>query len=165
LKIWRALPAHQGGGAVSSWIYTITRNTCLTELKKRALRPTVSLQAPELAATADSIPALQSPTAALGSEMDVDRMLADLPEKYRRVLILFYMEQRAYDEVACMLGLPLGTVKTLLFRAKKLLLQQGLRDSPGPRNTVRPPQNQSPPRPETSAPPMNIRPEPLLSVL
>jgi hypothetical protein len=40
---------------------------------------------------------------------------------------LFYFEQRAYEEVAAMLGIPLGTVKTLLFRAKKELIRIGAR--------------------------------------
>ena len=39
------------------------------------------------------------------------------------MITLFYLEQKAYEEVALMLGIPLGTVKTLLFRAKKELLR------------------------------------------
>ena len=55
--------------------------------------------------------------------MDVEILLAQLPEKYRQVIHLFYLEQKAYEEVADMLGLPLGTVKTLLFRAKKEMVR------------------------------------------
>lgn len=127
VKIWKALPGFHGGAALSTWIYTITRNTCLTELKKRSTRPTVSLQEPDVEVVADSIPALQSSDRAAGMEMDVEAMLAELPEKYRQVITLFYLEQKAYEEVAAMLGIPLGTVKTLLFRAKKELLRIGSR--------------------------------------
>jgi RNA polymerase sigma-70 factor, ECF subfamily len=123
VKIWKALPGYHGGAALSTWIYTITRNTCLTELKKRSTRPTVSLHEPDLEAVADTIPALQSRDCDAGSEMDVEHLLAQLPEKYRRVITLFYLEQKAYNEVAALLGIPLGTVKTLLFRAKKELLR------------------------------------------
>jgi hypothetical protein len=56
-------------------------------------------------------------------KVDVEILLAKLPGKYRQVITLFYLEQRAYEEVALMLGIPLGTVKTLLFRAKKELLR------------------------------------------
>ena len=129
VKIWKALPGYHGGASLSTWIYTITRNTCLTELKKRSTRPTVSLQEPEMEAVADSIPSLQFLDAEAGVEMDVEAMLSELPEKYRRVITLFYLEQKAYDEVAAMLGIPLGTVKTLLFRAKKELLNIGSRRS------------------------------------
>jgi RNA polymerase sigma-70 factor (ECF subfamily) len=127
VKIWKALPGYHGGAALSTWIYTITRNTCLTELKKRSTRPTISLQEPDLEAVADSIPALQCSDRAAGMEMDIEAMLSELPEKYRQVITLFYLEQKAYEEVAAMLGIPLGTVKTLLFRAKKELLRIGAR--------------------------------------
>ena len=127
VKIWKALPGYHGGASISTWVYTITRNTCLTEFKKRNARPTVSLQEPEMEAAADTIPSLQTADAEAGAEMDVSALLAELPEKYRQVITLFYLEQKAYEEVAAMLGLPLGTVKTLLFRAKKELLQIGVR--------------------------------------
>jgi RNA polymerase sigma-70 factor (ECF subfamily) len=127
VKIWKALPGYHGGASLSTWIYTITRNTCLTELKKRSTRPTVSLQEPEMEAVSDNIPSLQFADAEAGAEMDVETMLSELPEKYRRVITLFYLEEKAYEEVATMLGIPLGTVKTLLFRAKKELLRIGSR--------------------------------------
>jgi RNA polymerase sigma-70 factor (ECF subfamily) len=123
IKIWKGLPGYQGGASLSTWIYTITRNACLTELKKRAARPTVSLQDPQFEEVVDALPAMQTSDPQSGTEMDVQVMLAQLPEKYRRVITLFYLEQKAYDEVAAMLGLPLGTVKTLLFRARKELLK------------------------------------------
>jgi RNA polymerase sigma-70 factor (ECF subfamily) len=154
VKIWKALPGYHGGASLSTWIYTITRNTCLTELKKRSARPTVSLQEPELEAAADSIPSLQSTDREPGVEMDVETMLSELPEKYRRVITLFYLEQKAYEEVGTMLGVPLGTVKTLLFRAKKELLTIGARRSRMVSIERRVPKTnprQSPPRPTTSS--------------
>jgi RNA polymerase sigma-70 factor (ECF subfamily) len=131
LKVWKALPAfRQGGASLSSWVYAITRNTCLTELKKRSSRPTVSLHDPQMEQAADAIPSLQVSDPESGMEMDVQTMLAQLPEKYRQVITLFYLEQKAYEETAAMLGIPLGTVKTLLFRAKKELLRISSRPPP-----------------------------------
>ncbi len=123
LRIWKALPGYHGGASVSTWVYSITRNACLTELKKRSRRPTVSLHDPGLEKAADGIPALQSSDREPGIELDVQTMLAQLPEKYRQSITLFYLEQKSYEETAAMLGIPLGTVKTLLFRARKELLQ------------------------------------------
>lgn len=123
VRIWRALPSFHGEASLSTWIYTITRNRCLTELKRRANRPTVSLHDPNVEEALDSIPAMQVAPAEAGAGMDAEALLAELPEKYRRVLTLFYLEQRKYEEVAEMLGLPLGTVKTFLFRAKRQLLK------------------------------------------
>lgn len=122
IKVWKALPGYQGTASVSTWLYTIARNTCLTELKRRAARPTVSLQAPELEGALDAIPAMQTSDPESGAGLDVHALLDRLPEKYRRVVMLFYLEQKSYEEVSAMLGLPLGTVKTFLFRAKKELL-------------------------------------------
>jgi RNA polymerase sigma-70 factor, ECF subfamily len=123
VKIWRGLPGYRGASSFSTWIYAITRNTCLTELKKRAARPIVSLQAPEMGETIDRLPALNAEDPEAGLALDVQTLLAGLPDKYRQVITLFYLEQKAYEEVAAMLGLPLGTVKTHLFRAKKELLK------------------------------------------
>jgi RNA polymerase sigma-70 factor (ECF subfamily) len=124
VRVWRALPSYHGGASLSTWIYTITRNRCLTELKRRASRPTVSMQDPRLAETLDNVPAMQVAAAEGGAALDVEALLRALPEKYRRVLTLFYLEQRKYEEVAEMLGLPMGTVKTFLFRAKRELLKR-----------------------------------------
>ena len=121
LKIWKGLPAFHGGASLSTWVYAITRNTCLTEVTRRGRHPTVSLQEPEMEGAC--IPALQSADPEPGREMDVEFLLGQLPEKHRQVITLFYLEQKSYEEAARMLGLPLGTVKTLLFRAKKELLR------------------------------------------
>jgi RNA polymerase sigma-70 factor (ECF subfamily) len=123
VKIWKGLPTYHGGASLSTWIYAITRNTCLTELSRRQRHPTVSLEEPGMAEGVDCIPALQVADPEQGLEMDAAFLLAQLPENYRQVITLFYLEQKSYEEVALMLGIPLGTVKTLLFRARRELLR------------------------------------------
>src|SRR6266436_1740557 len=59
LKIRKALPGYLGGASLSTWIYTISRNTCLTELKRRAARRTVSIHEPDLAEMLERSPAMQ----------------------------------------------------------------------------------------------------------
>jgi RNA polymerase sigma-70 factor, ECF subfamily len=147
LKIWKALPACRADSSLSSWVYTITRNTCLTELKKRSTHATVSLHDPVFEDAADRLPALQTIDPASGVELDIQTMLAQLPEKYRQVITLFYLEQKAYEETAALLGIPLGTVKTLLFRARKELLRIASRS--GPVTSVA---NTVPPRPSSQVP-------------
>ncbi len=123
VRIWKGLPGQRQAEALPSWVYTIARNTCLTELRRRAAHPTISLQTPEIELALERQPPLSTPDSEYGAAMDVQTLLAELPEKYRQVVVLFYLEQKAYEEVAAMLGLPLGTVKTYLFRAKKELLR------------------------------------------
>ena len=132
LRIWKGLPGYHGGASLSTWIYTVARNTCLTELKRRSLHPTVSMDEPGFAAAIDSVPALQSSDPEAGLEMDVRQMLSQLPEKYRQVITLFYLEQKSYEMVASLLDVPLGTVKTFLYRAKRELLKLNSRRPPVP---------------------------------
>lgn len=121
LRVWKALPAYDGRASLSTWIYTITRNVCLTELARAARRPAVSLDAPESAGTRDS---LAAPAAAeAGAALDLAPLLARLPDRHQQVLRLFYLEQKSYEETAALLGQPLGTVKTNLFRARQALVR------------------------------------------
>jgi RNA polymerase sigma-70 factor, ECF subfamily len=121
IKIWKALPRYSGAASLSTWIYAITRNTCLTELRKRNSHPTISLNAPEM----QGMDLAAEDPAQAGAQMDVAAMLARMPERYRLVITLFYLEQKSYEEVAAMLEMPLGTVKNMLFRGRQELLRLG----------------------------------------
>jgi len=114
LKTWRALPGFRGQSSVSTWIYAIARNTCLTRRRMEGARRVFSLDE----ARAAEIPSHQSPD---GPGADLRAQIARLPPKYGSVLVLFYLEDRSYQQVALALDLPLGTVKTYLHRAKKEL--------------------------------------------
>jgi RNA polymerase sigma-70 factor (ECF subfamily) len=114
LRIWKALPGFRGQSSVSTWIYAIARNTCLTRRRIEGARRTFSLDE----ARAAEIPSRDHPA---GSGADVRAQIASLPAKYRDVLVLFYLEDRSYQQVALALDLPMGTVKTYLHRAKKEL--------------------------------------------
>lgn len=138
VKVWKALPTYHGGASLSTWIYAITRNASLTELKRRTARAAVSFQDPDWAAMTESIPseAQSGDQAALG--MDAQTLLQALPLRSRAVVSLFYLEQRSYEEVSVQLGIPLGTVKTLLFRAKRDLMRRARSASisPAPAESV-----------------------------
>jgi RNA polymerase sigma-70 factor (ECF subfamily) len=118
IRIWRALPGFEGRASISTWIFTIARNTCLTHSKRNAAQRTLSLDIDEVRVAAESRNV--RPREDRG-QPDVSRLISQLPEKYRQVIVLFYMEERSYEEVARLLDLPMGTVKTYLHRAKKQL--------------------------------------------
>lgn len=125
VKIWQALPRYDGRAALSTWLYTIARNTCLTALEReRRLVPLDSIDEGE---GGSGEPGFASPPAGSGTvgqvaaEYDVARLLEQLPEPYRRVVVLFYLEDRSVDEVGELLGMPSGTVKALLHRGRKRL--------------------------------------------
>jgi RNA polymerase sigma-70 factor, ECF subfamily len=120
LRVWRALPGYAAQSSLSTWIYAISRNACLSELRKR--RPQVSLNLdddeynPEVAA-------LAAPERDDSATVSVTQLLDQLPERYRQAVTLFYMEDKSYEQTAESLGLPLGTVKALLHRARKRLIE------------------------------------------
>jgi len=127
LKVWKGLHGYNAEASLSTWIYTIARNACFTELKRRSAHPTVSLDEPEFESTFERLESVQTRDPESGMEMDVNLLLNRLPEKYRQVITLFYLEERSYEEVSALLGIPLGTVKTLLYRGKRELQKIGSR--------------------------------------
>jgi len=128
IRVWKALPRFDGRAALSTWIHAIARNRCLTALSRR--RQDLSLSEPDVAAAAE---AEFSVAAEHDTPLGLLRGLVDaLPERYRRPLALFYYDDRSVTEVAIQLGVPEGTVKTNLFRARatlcKQLAQLGIKD-------------------------------------
>jgi RNA polymerase sigma-70 factor, ECF subfamily len=124
VRIWKAMGSYDQRASLSTWIYAITRNRCLTAIARR--RELASLSDATVEAEAE----LQGPQERAADSEPGDiaatlRELVDLlPERYRHTLLLFYYEDRSVSEVAGMLGLPQGTVKTNLFRARAALAEQ-----------------------------------------
>jgi RNA polymerase sigma-70 factor, ECF subfamily len=121
IKVWRALPRFDGRASMSTWIYTITRNASLSAL--RARRPHSSLSVPEVMEAVEAMEAIDAtPSAdAILDRAAILRLVDQLPARQRQVIMLFYMEAQSHEEVATMLAMPVGTVKTLLHRARARL--------------------------------------------
>lgn len=121
VRLWRALEGYDGRAALSSWIYAITRNRCLTALARRRAMDSLSDSEVE-AEVASRAAADDGPHDDRSAQL---RALVDaLPERLRRTVILYYFEERSTCEVALMLGSPENTVKTHLFRARAALMEQ-----------------------------------------
>jgi RNA polymerase sigma-70 factor, ECF subfamily len=108
VRVWKGMPNFRGESSISTWIFTIARRTCLDALKTR--RKMVSLT--EL---------LEKPQVER-SLLDIDALLAELPDRLREAVVLFYLEDKSYEEVGRTMEIPMGTVKTLLFRARKQMI-------------------------------------------
>jgi RNA polymerase sigma-70 factor (ECF subfamily) len=122
MRIWRALPGFAGQSQLSTWIYAIAKNGSLSELRKRRL--TVSIdQNDDDDSYNPAVAALAAPEADDSATVSVSQLLDQLPERYRQAVVLFYMEDKSYEQTAASLGLPLGTVKALLHRARKRLIE------------------------------------------
>jgi len=111
VKLWRALPRYDGRAAPSTWLYAIARNTCVSVLRSEAYRRTLPI---------DGVPEPAAPARA-SHDIDWDGLLARLPELQRTIVTLFYFEDRSIKDVAMLLDLPEGTVKSHLHRARRAL--------------------------------------------
>lgn len=116
IRIWKALANFRGEASLSTWIYTIARNTCLTAIRANASRNTLSMDEPEARLATER---WHTPEQAEGDKIDWPLLISQLGEKYRQVVALYYMEDKSYQEVSRLLDLPMGTVKARLHRARK----------------------------------------------
>ena len=99
----------------STWLYRVAVNVCHDTLRKRSRERPMDEDAPEGEAGGGD-PASQAAAAA-----DVERGLRQIPEDYRAVLLLHDLHDLPYEEVARVIGAPLGTVKSRIHRGRVAL--------------------------------------------
>lgn len=123
VRAWMALPNFRGASQFRTWLYRIVTNLCCNRLPNlrrsiRELGDDVLVELPEPEAAFDN-PArgLESRELRAYLHKAIDR----LDEQYRLLITLRYQDELSYEEIARILNLPLGTVKTGLFRAKEQL--------------------------------------------
>ncbi|MBU1702355.1 MAG: sigma-70 family RNA polymerase sigma factor, partial [Candidatus Eisenbacteria bacterium] len=127
IRVFRGLKTFDATRTFSTWLYRIATNLCIDHHRKRRLR-TISIDADSPAGDR------KEPMALPGKEPRPDRLhevttlaetvetyLERLPPIYRLILHLRYREQLTYEEMAEILGTPLGTVKARLHRAHRHL--------------------------------------------
>lgn len=102
----------------SSWIYRIVHNEAINHIKKHKKQTQLS---PEGYDVKD--PSVNVDTLFERMEQDehIQRLVASLPLKYREVLILYFMEERSYEEISDILRIPIGTVGIRISRGKNQL--------------------------------------------
>jgi len=137
IKAYRRLETFQHQSSFSTWLYRIGVNTCLDFLKRRGRSPVQAVEDPELLGTPSDGPrsgaALSAPDAQLEREeiAQVTREAMDeLPEIFRTVLVLREFEEMAYQDIADLLGISIGTVESRLFRARARFKEAVLRLHP-----------------------------------
>ena len=118
VRIWRALGRYDGRASLSTWLYAIARNCCLTALS--AARPNVSLSDPPVAAQVDGLVSPDWQEARERAQL-LRQLVEELPPSTRRIVALYYFDEQSVSEVSEQMGLPQGTIKTHLFRARAQL--------------------------------------------
>ena len=116
-----------------SWILTILRNHFLkSQRKKHPVQSDEYGNAVDYLSQLESVSAQQDVATVIEQKMEAETIqltLNKLPEKYKTVLILYYIEDGSYQEIAEMLGVPIGTVMSRLSRAKQMMKKALLRSA------------------------------------
>ncbi len=129
LTCFRKIGSFKGDSALSTWLYRITVNTAKNRWKyqqSRGVNRTDSLDAPvtdgegekSLAQYPSSDPSPSEVASGRQAMSRFEECLQKLPQEYREVLVLRYMEELSYEEIADILRISLGTVKSRIHRAR-----------------------------------------------
>jgi len=131
IKVLNAIGTYRPEFKFSSWVFKIANNTAIDHLRRREL-DTLSLEGSPHAATPEAMEAtalqlgtgVASPLDDVASRElggEIEAAINRLRPEYRSCILLRHVEGRAYEEIADILGLPLGTVKTYIHRARNEL--------------------------------------------
>ncbi len=156
LQVHKSARRYRATARFSTWLYTIARNLCLNELRRRGRHPAESLDAHPTDLEDFSLhhqikdPAtLSPPDACLLAELEerIELALAALPENQRTAILLCRQEDLSYDQIAEILDCSVSATKSLIHRARESLRQrlkpflrtgdwQGMHpaSNPGPKN-------------------------------
>jgi len=126
LAAWQGLPSFRGEARFATWLYRITYHCCLRQLEQRKRERNLQavieaeqiLESMHKEQQAEDILELRDRQAMVREQME------QLPSQYRRVLILRHLQEMTYEEMADILSMPVGTIKTHLFRARNLLKER-----------------------------------------
>lgn len=120
VKAYQNIRGYDSHQRFSPWIYRIAHNAFVSELRKKSHRPRVL---PDFDALVSHVPAPDEPDEREVTEMRalVEKGLSMLPAHHREVLVLFYLEELSYKEIADVQQVPVGTVAVRLSRAKAAL--------------------------------------------
>ena len=116
LKVFRSLADFEGRSRFSTWLYKIAYNTAVNSKSRK--KEYYSLAEEELIPDKDT-PESASVRSTVCSA--VRKAVQDLPERYRICVDLFFFYERSYQEIEAITGYPVNTIKSHVFRAKKLL--------------------------------------------
>lgn len=124
VKAYRNLNSFDPTLTFSSWMYRIAHNEAMSFFRRKHARPQVILD-DENAARIAEVEDEDADTAALAelrlSRDELEKALATLSPEYRTVLALRFFEDRSYAEMSDILEVPIGTISTLIHRAKRSL--------------------------------------------
>ncbi len=139
IAIVKGLPRFDGRSKFSTWVYRIATNACIDELRRRQRHPTPGLPEHEHAdpnPIASRVP--RDPADTVSARIDIDRGLTQLPEEFRTAVVLRDVAGLNYNEIAEVLNIAPGTVRSRIARGRRRLVNVM---NPGDSRNQPPPDN------------------------
>ncbi len=135
LRAFESLDTYKEGTKIKAWLYTIMRNLYINEYRKRKAAPqTIAYEEYSTFKSDDDDegpPPQMTPAGDMRKEIDasylseeVVRALNKLPEEFRIIVLLADVDELKYEEIAKILGIPIGTVRSRLHRARRMLKKE-----------------------------------------
>lgn len=122
LAAWQGLSSFRGDARFSTWLHRIAYNCALKQIEQR--KKDAALQVAIQEEAVDSDERIGAELEAHDRQAVVREHISTLPAKYRIVLVLRHLQEMTYEEMAEILTMPIGTIKTHLFRARNLLKER-----------------------------------------
>jgi RNA polymerase sigma-70 factor (ECF subfamily) len=132
VQAYKSADRYRATARFSTWLFTITRNLCLNEIRRRSRHPADSIEAAG-AETADQPPRqFEDAKASLPAEemlrgeleQKIEQALADLPEIQRTAIVLCRRDELSYEDIAVIIGCSLSATKSLIHRGRETLKQK-----------------------------------------
>jgi RNA polymerase sigma-70 factor (ECF subfamily) len=120
LRVKRGLASYQPG-SFEGWLWRITRNAFLDDVRRRQRRPTVPLPDEVDRIGRGSMPSPDDVLASVRLDEDIQRALLKLPYEFREAVVMCDIIGLSYDEIAEACSVPVGTVRSRIHRGRKQL--------------------------------------------
>ena len=118
VRVWQTLSTFRGESQLGTWIHTVAVRTTLQHLRSESRREARVMTTDDL-----SRYGAEARRAMPEARIDLERAIARLPPGARTVLLLHDVEGHLYEDIAKMLGVTVGTVKSQLHRARRLMME------------------------------------------
>jgi len=132
VQVYKSAHRYQVSAKFATWLFTIARNLCLNEIRRRTRHPAQTLDAPHPEQDGHPWPqfedkkAVSPPDCLLQGELEekIEEALAELPENQRTAILLCRQDELSYEEIDEVLGCSLSATKSLIHRARETLKEK-----------------------------------------
>lgn len=126
LRVYRAISSFKGQSSFSTWVYRVTMNTCLDELRRKKNKQTASLDSLMDAgwSPTDEFDTPERHTLASERQREIRQVIGELPEDMRAAIVLRDIQGFSYEEISQMLDINVGTIKSRISRGREKLREK-----------------------------------------